>query len=64
MKSLFLVKHNRGARSSKLLEVEVDILPTIKCKRPYGSDYYIKERMICAGKLKGGADACQVCYLS
>lgn len=47
-----------GNRVHKLNEVNVTILPRLVCNKHYKGR--IRPSMFCAGKVAGGADACQV----
>ena len=48
-----------GDISSVLKEAELDVLPKWSCIDAYSSSFN-PSKMICAGKLDGTADACQV----
>lgn len=48
-----------GNISSQLKEAELDVLPKESCMNAYFSNFK-PSKMICAGKLNGVADACQV----
>lgn len=48
-----------GPSSQTLRQVEVDVLESRICRSAYGPSFDA-QKMICAGKVQGGKDSCQV----
>ncbi|VVC37364.1 Hypothetical protein CINCED_3A022459 [Cinara cedri] len=54
----------RGPSSSALMELQIPVMNNTECKRIFASKKsVIDERVLCAGVLTGGKDACQVYLL-
>ena len=54
------MKYGSHAMPKILNEVDVRILPNRMCEKSYGTNMK-SEKMICAGRVGGKQDACQVC---
>ncbi len=48
-----------GAGSDVLREVTVRVVAQAECRRRYGGEEQVTDRMLCAGDRRGGRDACQ-----
>lgn len=50
-----------GPSSTTLMEVQVPVIDNSECKRAFANKKsVIDDRVLCAGLLTGGKDACQV----
>jgi len=50
-----------GPSSTTLMEVQIPVIDNAECKRAFANKKsVIDDRVLCAGLLTGGKDACQV----
>lgn len=62
---LFIKIYSGGPSTTTLMEIQIPVMDNTECKRAFnGKKVTVDERVICAGVLSGGKDACQVCLSS